>query len=252
MAGAEPFLVPGGPVGAQTPSGRVGCLLIHGFTGTPYEMRGLGMCLADRGYTVYGPRLAHHGTNAADMNRSRWWDWYYSALDGWHLLRGMCEQVFVIGLSMGGMTALMIAAENPVAGVVAMSTPAAYREKELQMKMARFLWPVVPLVKKPADENEDSTWPAYQVYPVRAMGELLTYLGELDRVLPSVTAPALLIHAADDPTVSVDNLDYIYDRIGSSNKKKVRLERGGHVITEDVDKEKVYQKVIDFLRETGA
>jgi esterase/lipase len=120
------------------------------------------------------------------------------------------------------------------------------------MKLSRFLWPVVPLMKKQANEDEDSSWPAYQQYPVRATGELLTYLGELDKLLPSVTAPALLIHAADDPTVSIANLDYIYDRIASSHKKKVRLEHGGHVITEAVDKEKVYQKVIDFLGEMGA
>ena len=96
LKGGEPFF----GLGDGT-NGSVGCLLIHGFTGTPFEMRGLGEWLAGEGYTVLGPRLTHHGTTAADMNRSRWWDWYYSALDGWHLLNQICDEVVVVGLSMG-------------------------------------------------------------------------------------------------------------------------------------------------------
>src|SRR3990172_3152864 len=101
----EPFFFRGGPVG---------CLLIHGFTSTPKEMRWLGEYLAGQGHTVYGVRLAHHATQPADMNRSRWHDWFYSAVDGWHILRDQCERVFPIGLSMGGVTALKLAAEYPV------------------------------------------------------------------------------------------------------------------------------------------
>ncbi|MFZ0544276.1 MAG: alpha/beta fold hydrolase [Candidatus Promineifilaceae bacterium] len=243
ISGGEPFFMPGG---------RTGCLLIHGFTGTPYEMRGLGTRLAEHGYSVLGTRLAHHGTNAADMNRSRWWDWYYSALDGWHLLRGICDQVFVIGHSMGGVTALMLAANNPVAGVVAMSTPAAYRNKDRQMRISRVVWPVLPLVKKPRVDDKEESWPSYEDHPVRAVGELLTYIEAMIPMLPSVTAPALLMHAVGDPTVPVANLNFIYDKISSTTKQMVRVERGGHVMTEDIDKEKVYQKVIDFLIDTGA
>jgi carboxylesterase len=241
MEGSEPFFKPGGPVG---------CLLIHGFTGTPYEMRGLGDFLADKGYCVYGPRLAHHGTSAADMTRSRWWDWYFAALDGWHLLRANCEQVFVIGLSMGGLTALLLAAKNPVAGVVTMSAPAVYMKNEWQFIAARYLWWLRPLWKK--SPGERSLTPSYREIPVRAAGELLIYRKELDAALPSVTAPALLMHAVHDKDVPFENLNYIYDKIGSSCKKKIRIEQGGHVLTEDADKEKVYQEVIDFLAEMAA
>jgi carboxylesterase len=55
------------------------------------------------------------------------------------------------------------------------------------------------------------------------------------------------MHATGDTAVSMENLAYIYDRIGSPLKKKVLIERGGHVMTEDVDKNRVYHEVIDFL-----
>ena len=51
--GAEEFFLPG------TNGGAV--LLIHGYTGTPAEMRPLGDYLQQLGYTVLGVRLAGHG-----------------------------------------------------------------------------------------------------------------------------------------------------------------------------------------------
>ena len=40
----------------------VGAVCVHGFTGTPYEMRYLGEQLARAGITVQAPRLPGHGT----------------------------------------------------------------------------------------------------------------------------------------------------------------------------------------------
>ena len=114
IPGAEPFFYTGTPVG---------CLLLHGFTATPNEVRPLGEALAAEGYTVLGPRLTHHGSDPGDMTRSRWHDWYLSALDGWHILRDTCAQIVPIGISMGGATALLLAARQPVTAVVSMSAP---------------------------------------------------------------------------------------------------------------------------------
>jgi carboxylesterase len=214
-------------------------------------MRGLGQRLAGAGYTVLGPRLTHHGTKAADMNRSRWQDWYYSALDGWHLLDGLCERVVVIGLSMGGLTALMLAANVPLAGVVGMSTPAAYTYNEWQLKLARYLWWLKPLLRKSADTAEKETWPSYAEYPVRAAAELQLYKKRLTAVVPTVTAPALLLPALNDTTVPYRNLAYIYNNIGSTDKRQVTIEAGGHMMTEGTEKERVYQEVIAFLDSLG-
>jgi carboxylesterase len=241
IAGSEPFLRLG-----RGETGRIGCVLIQGFSGTPFEMLGLGEALAGAGYAVLGVRLAHHGTAAADMNRSRWWDWYYSALDGCHLLRGICEQVVVIGLSMGGVTALSLAANFPVAGVVCMSTPAVYMDKEWQMKLARVFWRLKPLIDKPQEEEKEP-WPSYKAIPVRSAGELLDYNRQLVEVLPKITVPALLLHSADDAKVPPKNLDFIFDLIQSADKKKLLLEAGGHVMTEGEARERVYQEVIAFL-----
>src|SRR5574341_92283 len=110
----QPFFFRGGPTG---------CLLVHGFTGAPGEMRWLGEYLAAQGHTVLGVRLTGHGTSPEDLTQVTWRHWLGCAVDGWQILRDQCERVFVMGLSMGGMTAINIAAEFPAAGIVPLSTP---------------------------------------------------------------------------------------------------------------------------------
>src|SRR5687768_12862436 len=113
---AEPFFLLGD-------SAKPACLLIHGFTGTPKEMRWMGEYLNQQGYTCLGVRLAGHATRPEDMIRSRYTDWMASVEDGYHLLRGVTDKVFLVGLSMGGILSLLMSTRLEVKGVIAMSTP---------------------------------------------------------------------------------------------------------------------------------
>jgi carboxylesterase len=99
--------------------------LIHGFTGTPKEMRWMGEYLHQQGYTCLGIRLAGHATQPEDMIRSRWTDWTASVEDGYNILSGIANDIFLVGLSMGGTLSLLMSTRlTPrVKGVVAMSTP---------------------------------------------------------------------------------------------------------------------------------
>ncbi|HET7144890.1 MAG TPA: alpha/beta fold hydrolase, partial [Anaerolineales bacterium] len=111
---AEPFFLPGN---------KTGVLLIHGFTSTPKEMLWMGEYLNQQGLTCLGIRLNGHATDPEDMRRSRWTDWAASVEDGYHVLCGSVERVFLAGLSMGGVLSLLMSVKLDVAGVVAMSTP---------------------------------------------------------------------------------------------------------------------------------
>src|SRR5687767_6204254 len=113
---AEPFFLLGDPL-------KPACLLIHGFTGAPKEMRSMGEYLHQQGFTCLGVRLAGHATHPEDMIRSRYTDWMASVEDGYHLLRGVTDKVFLVGLSMGGVLSLVLSTRLHVMGVIAMSTP---------------------------------------------------------------------------------------------------------------------------------
>src|SRR5512143_91752 len=89
-----PFFLRGANAnGADATGDRLGCLLVHGFTGTPQEMRFLGECLHRDGYTVSGVRLAGHCTSVKDLARTKWQDWYGSARSGVEELQQHTPQV---------------------------------------------------------------------------------------------------------------------------------------------------------------
>ncbi|NLK52151.1 MAG: alpha/beta fold hydrolase [Syntrophomonadaceae bacterium] len=117
--------------------GDIGCLLIHGFTGSPPELLPLGEYLVDQGCTVLAPLLAGHGTSAEDLARTRWTDWLKSAMIGLDRLRAEpVKQVYLIGLSMGGLLALLLAVNQSI------SRGERYRPDEFE--------PVRPLKSVPA------------------------------------------------------------------------------------------------------
>lgn len=66
----EPCFFAGGPTS---------CLLVHGFSGSPPEIRPMGEYLTAQGLTVLGVRLAGHGTFPEDMAKTTWHDWVASA-----------------------------------------------------------------------------------------------------------------------------------------------------------------------------
>lgn len=244
MPGAEPFFFPNGPVGA---------LLIHGFTGTPNEMRPLGEALAADGQTVLGIRLPQHGTTPSDMFHSRASDWFQATLDGYELLRGQCASVVVMGLSMGGALALWLAAHHPVAGVVALSTPSQpYHDRmDWRARFAEGISFFLPFIPKKFHAATDPVMRAkrvaYPTYPTRAITQFRAVIHQAAKVLPHVTAPAFIAHSRADETIPPESAPYIYQHLGSADKELLWLERSGHVITEEAERGWLFERLIAFI-----
>jgi len=242
----EPFYYPGDDTG---------CLLIHGFTGAPTEMRPLGEYLAGFGYSILGIRLAGHGTKIEDLNRMHWQDWSASVLDGWHLLESTTKNIFLIGLSMGGALALYHASFLPAAGVVSLSAP-----YQIQADPRRTFLPLlsnfIPYVNKERsdwqDKNAVKDHFSYAQYPSKAILQLDLLLESLREALPKINIPALLMHSIKDKGVTPKNMDLIYKALGTPEyqKQTIWLENSGHVITRDLDKEIVFRSVQSFIEST--
>lgn len=242
IPGAEPFFLPGG---------STGCLLIHGFTGTPKEMRSMGEYLADKGHSVFGIRLAGHATRPEDLNRTRWQDWVASVEDGYHTLHGEVDSIFVMGLSMGGTLSLLFSTLKPVDGVVAISTPYTL-PADPRLPFAEYLHRMFPSVSKgPSDwhdleaANDHIEYPSY---PTRAIVELRALISITQVSLSQVQVPVLLAHSKNDGSIPAVNMQRIYDNLGSTNKQMMWIENSGHVITREPERMRIFQAAENFIQ----
>jgi carboxylesterase len=241
-----PFSFAGGPVG---------CLLIHGFTGSPPEMRPLGEYLAGHGLTVEGILLPGHGTTPEDLLRSRWQDWTSASEVALYNLLGRCRQVFVGGLSMGGLLTLYLGAHHKVDGLIPMAGAVMANNWRLWLAPV-FKYFIKYLAKAGSTDLTDPEAPkriwSYEVIPLAAAHELLRLQRETRRRLHLVTAPTLILQGMHDTAVPPRAARYIYDHIASTDKEIVWLENSGHCLTVDSERFQVFEKVHRFItRLTG-
>ncbi len=234
--------------------GPIGCVLLHGFTAAPKEMRALGNYLAERDFTVRGVRLAGHATCPEDLARATYRDWVASAEAAIDELRIRCRRVWAIGLSLGGLISLHLAAHDRIAGVIALAPPIL--TPDWRVPLARFIAPFKPYTVKGLANLHDPAALAehadYMRFPTRAVAEMYALIRQTQRELPKVKIPLLLIHARHDRVVALDGANYIWQRVSSIDKARVVLERGGHIITEDYDQEIAFQHIVAFLNQHAA
>ena len=247
VPGAEPRLLRAGPTA---------CLLLHGFTANPEEMQFLAQDLHARGYTVLNVRLAGHGTTPRDLMRTRWTDWLLSVEEGLDLLGGLCTQTVLIGQSMGGMIALTAAARFPVAGVVALSTPAR-GFPPLQVLLAHLTGALGWMAHKDVQDHPDlgsrreADYPAYTRYPVRMIVELTRLQEAMHASLPQVRVPALVVQSRQDMG-GLDDIELIHSALGSAVKEKLWLDGFDHSVVRDEKRQVVFDAIGEFLKKIEA
>ena len=222
----------------------------------------MGEYLHQRGYTCLGIRLTGHATQPQDMIRSRWTDWTASVEDGYNLLRGLNETIFLVGLSMGGTLSLLMSTRLAprVKGLVAMSTPARL-PSDYPTWLLEFLSPFIkfsPKTNGPPgsgwfDKTAYKEQIAYGKNPVRSVAELKKLILAMGAALPKVDVPVLLMHSRDDKYVLPDNLEYIFERlVNAPDKTKLYLTGSGHVLPRDASREQVFQAAVAFIQRVSS
>lgn len=229
--------------------GKQGLLLIHGFTGSTAEMKPMGTYFQEQGFTVCAPLLAGHGTNPEDMLQTGWKDWWKSAVDGYKKLHNYgCEQIFVAGLSMGGVLALRMAREFSVAGVIAMAAPMSF--KNWKAHFAWMLHPFVPYqIRSETKEPhiEEAILP-YDRTPVKCVASLRRLINEVRGRLNEVIIPTLVIQGGKDETIYPTDANIILERLGSEDKRLIWYPNASHIIVLDHDREQMFAEILEFIK----
>ena len=236
-------------------TGPVGCFLIHGFSGSTYELQGLAGFLAEHGLRVTARLLAGHGTTIAECNRVRAEDWLRETEFYFTEFFLDCESTFVIGLSMGAGLALHLATLFPVAGVVAMAPALLLKSRRL-----RWLLPLMaPFATSISKEHVSARknvqrhpYYGYDRYPLNGLRAMFKLNNAVRAELPGVTAPTLVTHSRADITAPLENAALVLNAVCSEDKTLVTYDDAGHVLPDGPQKEKVWADILDFITRHSA
>jgi carboxylesterase len=238
----------------QLGEGRRGTLLLHGFAGTPPELRRLGEYLSERGWRCHAPALPGHAADPQALERSTWQEWSAAALDALNDLTVMCDVVVVAGQSMGATLALHVAAHDlRVAAVASLAAP---------LWLNGFLQRFLPIIQHAVRWHEPGSdvdlWDptavdelySYAMRSTRAINELRRMLATVRDELVQIRAPVLILHGGRDRMVSRRCADELEARLVASRAvAKHIFPRSGHAISVDVDREAINQLVHNWFEE---
>ena len=226
-------------------------LLLHGFTGVVGEMRYLGGRLNEAGFTVSIPRLPGHGTGRDDFRSSDRGDWLRRSVDAYLDLRSRFEQVYVAGLSMGGLLTIELAARFPIPRIALAAPAVTNSDRRI------FLTPLLRFfIKKTASSyTEEESDPDRAVladeywrwrYPQQVY-ELLRLQLRARHLLPRVEADSMIIVSRQDRTVPMKAADIIEKKIAAGKIRRVVLQESSHVVVDGVEKARVADEVISWF-----
>ncbi|KGE73767.1 hypothetical protein DC28_00645 [Spirochaeta lutea] len=231
---------------------RPAILLIHGFTGGPHDMHYLAQGIADQGFTVSVPRLPGHGTNGDDFIQSSAKQWLRHSIDSYLDLRRTNETVLVGGLSMGGVLALLLAAQFPVEGLM-LFAPALVVSNPL-IGLSKLIGSMIPRtrhVPRVDEEAEPELQEIQRQYGsftwIRQGGELYRLQRMCRKSLGHITADTMMVLSQQDITVPLRSGEIIKRRINAKQLDYKIYTQSGHVITNGIEKEKALADTLEWL-----
>ena len=218
------------------PGGDAGVLLLHGFTGTPRDFAGMADHLQAKGFAVSVPRLPGHGTNGMDFLQAGWRDWMRAAVDAWMDLRAKCATVSIVGHSMGGVLAVLLAAHFPAARLVLLAP--AFQFTNRLLPWSGFVGIFVPRIRWQATSRQGVTDNDYaslsrEYWQWRCPRQGTSYLRlrrMAVRVLPRVTSDTLIIVGKADRNVPASVAPFLEKRLTSAATRSIVYDNASHLL----------------------
>lgn len=231
-----------------------GVLLLHGFGDTPQTLEYLAAYIHSRGWAVRAPLLPGHGRTLDAFASSRATHWIEFARAELDSLRGRYSTVAVVGLSMGGSLATILASE--ASDVRALVLLAPYLSMPTRLRRAaqahHALGAIIPYlrgggersIRDPAEVERNL---AYGFLTPRLVFELARVVEQARAAAPKVATPTLVVQSRQDNRIPPEAAERAFALFTAHERRLIWTEGNGHIITVDYGREAIFTAVIDWL-----
>jgi len=234
--------------------GRHGLLLLHGFGDTPQTLGYLADHMHALGWGVRAPLLPGHGRTLDAFATSRADQWVDYAREELAKLREQYESVAIVGLSMGGALATILAGDTRDIRALVLLAPYLSMPTRLRRAAAvhRALGVLFPFLRGGGDRsirdpNEAVRNLAYGFATPRLVFELRRVVDRARAAAPAVSAPTLVVQSRQDNRIPPDAAERAFSLFRVDDRRLLWTEGNGHIITVDYGRQAVFAAVADWL-----
>ncbi len=254
MLGAEPLSL--GPEN----SGKA-ILMVHGFVGSPNNFNDLPVRVAEAGWHVRVMLLPGHGTTPRNFETTPAEELEQAVANELDMLRNRFSTVVLLGHSMGGALATIIAARHRVDALILVSPYYAVTHRWYYLlhpeTWARLMSPVVRWIYSPPHRQPVNRVEArekivsYHWIPTRGALTAMDLAARASgtAVKSGITMPTLLIHSSKDSITDPQRSASVFNAFPTKDKRTVWLQRSDHIVFWDFDQGEVNRSVVTFLHD---
>lgn len=227
---------------------KTGVLLIHGFTGGPFEVEPFADYLADHtDWIIEIPTLPGHGEKLALGEQSAE-VWMMEAELALKRLKTKVDRVIIVGFSMGGLIALYLSMRYKVDRLVLLSAAVKYISPAQMGEEVRNA--MRDIVTGQIDKNAGFHLYEYKLRntPLRSAVEFLRVVKTVEPYYHLIDLPVFIVQGDKDGVVPSTAAEHIYDRLGSGEKHLYHSETGRHLICYSEDSAAWFLKALEFMR----
>ena len=251
--GPDGIVVGAATIGLETNGDRA-VLMLHGFGDTPQTLEYLAAFVHAQGWAVRAPLLPGHGRSLHEFAASRAEDWIEFARAELTALRTRYDTIAVVGLSMGGSLATILAAETPDVRAVALLAP--YLSMPTRLRRAAALHPLLGAatpflrgggelsIRDPAEVARNL---AYGFTTPRLVFELSRVVARARAAAPNVSAPVLVVQSRQDNRIPSEAAERAFALFTTPDRHLMWTEGNGHIISVDYGRQAIFTAVIEWL-----
>lgn len=234
-----------------------GVLLIHGFSASTSEFKGLVKELVKSEVPFLAPTLTGFGLYENNLLKAaRAEDWKRDVVYAYNQLSEMCEVVDVIGHSMGGLLALHLASLKPINKLIL--TSPYLKEKEHHTWSKKFLLrsnfsflikKIKPVIVKStlSDKSKyESERLVFSTVPIQSIESLWKLTENIDDLTFNIKEVHCLFGVKDSTIELGWTSDFLNKKF--SEFSEYFFEESGHNVLEDRERIKVIEKVCSILK----